>query len=230
VVEGQHVVSTRKLVDSLAEQELLEEMIEGVKPRLPERPEFRGLHYLLSTPFRHPPLRYGSRFGSRDEPSLWYGAVQPRTAFAESAYYRLLFLAGTEADLGTLEVELTLFDVRWRSSRAVDLTRSPFESCAEHISSPKHYSESQALGREMRADGVQAARYKSARDSHGGLNLALFSPIAFAEKRPGKTETWHCVATRSAVEFVRRDFFERARMLFDRSEFELDGVLPQPAP
>ena len=95
-----------------------------------------------------------------------------------SSLYRLLFLAGTEADLGTLEVELTLFDVRWRSSRAVDLTRSPFESCAEHISSPKNYSESQALGREMRADGVQAARYKSARDSHGGLNLALFSPIA----------------------------------------------------
>ena len=32
VVEAQHEVSTRKLVSSVAEQELLEEMVERVKP------------------------------------------------------------------------------------------------------------------------------------------------------------------------------------------------------
>ena len=65
VVESQHVVSTRKLVDSGEEQALLEELVDRVKPPLPSDPELRRLHYLLSTPFRHPPLRYGSRFGTR---------------------------------------------------------------------------------------------------------------------------------------------------------------------
>ena len=57
-VEAQHQVSTRKLVDTAAEQELLEELIETAKP-----PDITGgrVHYLLSTPFRYPPLRHGSR-------------------------------------------------------------------------------------------------------------------------------------------------------------------------
>ena len=71
VVEGQHQISTRKLVASDAEQALLEALIETVKPGQlsPAR-----LHYLLATPFRYPPLRHGSRFGRRFEPGLWYGA------------------------------------------------------------------------------------------------------------------------------------------------------------
>src|SRR5690348_8741721 len=51
VIEAQHHVSTRKLVDSAEEQELLEELIESSKP-----PAVAGvrLHYLPSTPFRYP--------------------------------------------------------------------------------------------------------------------------------------------------------------------------------
>jgi len=67
VVEAQHQVSTRKLVDTAAEQSLLEELIDGVKP--PDRTG-GALHYLLATPFRYPPLRHGSRFG---------GAINPRS-------------------------------------------------------------------------------------------------------------------------------------------------------
>ena len=51
-------------------------------------------HYLLATPFRYPPLPYGSRFGSRFEPSLFYGARSASTALAESAYYRFVFWSG----------------------------------------------------------------------------------------------------------------------------------------
>jgi len=60
-VEAQHQLSTRKLVDSAEEQTLLEELIDGAKP-----PETFGgkFHYLLSTPFRYPPLPHGSRFGT----------------------------------------------------------------------------------------------------------------------------------------------------------------------
>src|SRR5262245_11246750 len=61
LVEAQHHVSTLKLVDSVKERELLEELIEATKPPLP--PECRGLHYLLSTPFRYGSVYpAGSRF------------------------------------------------------------------------------------------------------------------------------------------------------------------------
>ena len=53
----QHRVSTLKLVDSVDEQETLEDLIQATKPALP--PECQHLHYLQSTPFR-------------------YGAVYPR--------------------------------------------------------------------------------------------------------------------------------------------------------
>src|SRR5204862_2427670 len=73
-VEAQHQVSTRKLVDSAEEQELLEELIDRTKP-----PDMTAgkTHYLLATPFRYPPLRHGSRFGTRHERGIWYGS-EPR--------------------------------------------------------------------------------------------------------------------------------------------------------
>ena len=92
-VEAQHTTATRKLCDSSEEQEILEELIEGHKPPRPTGDELAGLHYLLATPFRYPPLPHGSRFGTRSERALWYGAEEPRTCFAEVAYCRLLFLA-----------------------------------------------------------------------------------------------------------------------------------------
>jgi hypothetical protein len=61
LVEAQHRVSTLKLVDSVDEQALLEDLIEAGKPPLP--PECRHLHYLLSTPFRYgAAYPAGSRF------------------------------------------------------------------------------------------------------------------------------------------------------------------------
>ncbi len=173
VVEGQHVVSTRKLVDSVAEQEILERLIDRVKPPVPDEPEFRGLHYLLSTPFRYPPLRHGSRFGLRTERSLWYGSFLPRTAFAETAYYRIIFIEGTTADLGSITQEQSLFCVQVATRRGVDLTRPPFEEHRASIASPTSYDATQGMGADMRADGVKAFRYPSARDARGGKNLAL---------------------------------------------------------
>ena len=230
VVEAQHVVSTRKLVDSAEEQEVLERLIDDAKPPLPDTEEFRGLHYLLSTPFRYPPLLHGSRFGTRAEPSLWYGSALPRTAFAETAYYRLLFLEGTTAEIAPVSVELSLFHVAVRTSKGVDLTRPPFDAKRDVIASPTSYEATQRLGASMRAAGVQAIRFPSARDVKGGKNLALFTPKAFAAKVPGVPEIWYCVATRARVELTKLDIFERRRWTFPRSDFEVDGDLPRPAP
>jgi hypothetical protein len=228
-VEGQHRNSTRKLVDSDDEQRVLEELIEKGKPPLPRLPGVERLHYLLSTSFRYPPLRHGSRFGTRAETSIWYGSRTRRTVFAEVAYYRLVFLDGTSAAIERLMVELTCFEVPIRARRGVDLTRPPFSEHAARISSKTSYRDSQRLGAELRAAKVQAFVFRSARDAQGGSNVGAFEPAAFGATKPTKLETWQCIATKSAVEFSRRDFFRAESHRFPRSDFEVRGKLPMPA-
>lgn len=226
VVEAQHVIATRKLVDSDDEQRLLEEMLEGSKPPLTEA---ESLHYLLATPFRYPPLRHGSRFGTRLERGIWYGAREARTAFAEVAYYRLLFLEGSAAKLAPISVDLSAFRVPFTTRRGVDLTRDPFASERGRISSKSNYKASQRLGRDMREAGVEAFLSFSARDADDGANVGILSPKAFAATRPRRFETWHCTATKELVELVRRDAFKRSSFAFPRAQFLVKGVLPAPA-
>jgi hypothetical protein len=228
VVEAQHLVSTRKLVDSDAEQALIEDLIETVKPPMPPGPAGR-LHYLLFTPFRYPPLPHGSRFGTTTEPGIWYGAESVKGALAESAYYRLVFLEGTTADLGVLEAELTAYRVRLRTERGIDLASPPFDAFADRISSKTRYDASQGLGRAMREDGVEAFRYTSARDPDGGANVGAFVPAVFGRSKPRDLETWHSMAGRDGVEFRKRDYFRRVVLRFDRAVFLVRGKLPAPA-
>jgi hypothetical protein len=141
-----------------------------------------------------------------------------------------VFLEATRADLGRVDVELSSFRVRVRTRRGIDLTAPPFAAFVDRISSPSRYEDSQALGNAMREAGVEAFRYHSARDPEGGDNLALFTPRAFAEKRPEAPETWICSATRERVEFQKKDFFDRTSRVFERGAFLVDGELPQPAP
>ncbi len=226
VVEAQHQVSTRKLVDSAEEQALLEDMIDGVKP-----PDATGgsIHYLLFTPFRYPPLAHGSRFGGRRERGIWYGSVQRRTAFAEVAYYRFLFIEGSRADLGTVVTALTAFTARVRTRRGIDLTAPPFDAHRRAISSPASYASSQALGSVMRRSGVEAFRYPSARDAEGGVNVAAFVPSVFGNAIPKSFETWHCTASSDRVEVTQSDYFKRDKFAFPRAQFLVQGLLPAPA-
>jgi len=226
VVEAQHQIATRKLVASDAEQALLEEVLERHKPPLVDG---APLHYLLFTPFRYPPLPHGSRFGTRGERGIWYGAETLRTALAEVAYYRLLFLEGTEADLGPLAADLTAFHVPVRTRRGVDLTAAPFARFRPAVASQTSYAATQPLGTAMREAGVEMFRYRSARDPEGGVAAGLFSPDAFASRRPRALHTWRSTATPEVVEFSRRDYFERSAFRFARTEFLVDGMLPHPA-
>jgi RES domain len=227
-VESQFITSTRKLVDSDDEQEVLERLLEGVKPPVPDDPALSRLHFLLYTPFRHPPLLHGSRFGTRLERGIWYGSLGLQAVFAEVAYYRLLFLEGTAAALGTLTVELSTFRATVRTARGVDLSSPPFVAYQREISSKTSYAKSQQLGREVRACSVEAAVYVSARDRAGGKNVALFAP-AFARRNPSSLGTWICSATRQRVEVAKKDVFRKQRFAFERSEFEVGGALPAPA-
>jgi len=226
VVESQHQVSTRKLVDSADEQALLEELIDRAKP--PDRTGGR-LHYLLFTPFRYPPLRHGSRFGRRSEPGIWYGSLERRTAFAEVAYYRLLFIEGTNAELGTITTPLTAFRATLRSARGVELDIPPFVAYRDTIASPVSYAESQTLGEAMREAGVDAFRYPSARDPEGGVNVGAFTPAVFGRTKPTSLESWHCAASRERVDVTRGDYFTRETFAFARETFLVNGSLPAPA-
>ncbi len=223
------MVSTRKLVDSDAEQRLLEELIDAAKPPLPAEPEFEGLHYLLATPFRYPPLRHGSRFGTRAERGLWYGSESLPTPFAEAAYYRLLFLEGTVAVLPQVLTDVSAFTAAIESRAGVDLTAGAFADFESDIASADRYGASQRLGTEMRADGVETFLYRSARDLDGGRSCGVFTPRAFASRRPSAPQIWLCAARRDAVEFTQRDVFRRHAFRFPRGQFLVHGRLPAPA-
>ena len=231
VVEGQHILSTRKLVDSAAEHDLLEELLDDSKPPLPKGPEFAGLHPLLFTPFRYPPLRHGSRFGARHERGLWYGAEALETAQAEYAYYRRVFFAGTTADLLPSTIAVTAFRASVETARGIDLTRPPFEAFRERLASKSSYAESQQLGGEMRGDGIEVVRFHSARCPKDGVGVALFTPAAFASRSPLRPlQNWQCTVTaQQEVEYRRQGIGAVERVVFPRAAFLVGGKLPQPA-
>jgi hypothetical protein len=231
VVEGQRIISTRSLVDSDAEHLLLEEMLDASKPAAPAGAEFEALHYLLFSPFRYPPLRHGSRFGRRHERSLWYGAEQLRTSLAETAYYRILFFEGTAAQLAPHSMPFSAFQARVATQAAVDLSTPAFEKYVARLCSPSDYRASQQLGSEMRADGIEAVRYPSARDPARGMNVGVFTPRAFAATAPlGTPETWYCTITAAHdVEFRHERATRIDTIEFRRETFLVRGKLPAPA-
>ncbi len=228
VVEAQHKSSTRKLVDNAKEHEILEDLIEGVKPKIKQK--IKPIHYLLFTPFRYPPLRYGSRFGTTSDPSLWYGSLSLSCAFIEVAFYRLLFLSHTKADLGLVETALSGFAVRSQCERFVDLCKNEFNSFRQQISSPVNYQFSQALGQQLRQKNIQGFHYYSARDPNGGVNVAYFTPDVFNEQNPHITsfQTWQCLANEKAVEFIHHAFYGDDKIVFQAAKFFINGSLPYP--
>jgi len=226
VVESQEQVATMSLVDDLDEQSALEQLLDDTKPRY--RPGTTGLHYLLSTPFRYPPLRHGSRFGRRHESSIFYGSLSRDTARAEAAYYRLLFWHGqTVPPAAPYTTQHTVFEADYATEHGLQLQRP---ACAEHrsaLTDPADYRATQALGVAMREAGIAAFEAPSARCPRGGDNVGLFEPAALACTRPTASEGCLCRTGGDQVVFISRAV---ARTLsFQLQQFALDGVLPQPA-
>ncbi len=225
MVESQEQIATRALVDDLAEQALLEQLLETSKPPIP--PAARHLDYLLASPFRYPPLLYGSRFGTRHEPSLFYGALGLEPVLAETAFYRLVFWSGMSEPPpgGRLSTEHTLFSARYASDRGISLHRAPFDAFTDRLRNPKSYAETQQLGGEMRAAGIELFVYRSARDPEGGLNIALFTPAPFVEPGPRWKQAWLCDVSEAEVAFYNKTVGTR---VFRRELFVVDGRLPAP--
>ena len=218
LVEAQHHVSTLKLVDSVDEQKLLEELIETTKSPLP--PECRDLHYLLSTPFRYgSAYPTGSRFrraGMTD--GIFYAAETAHTAVAEMAFYRLLFFAESpDTPWPTNPAEYTAFSTKYKTKKAIDLTKGKYERDRAHRTNPTDYSHCQAFADAARAAKIEIIRYQSVRDPGHGINLALLSCRAFASQKPTDQLTWHirlseagaqaiCEAPKAGITFGQKAF------------------------
>lgn len=225
VVESQEVIATLTLVDTLEEQDLLEQLIASTKPARPQQDR----HYLLTTPFRYPPLKHGSRFGMRHQPSLFYAATSVATALAETAYYRLVFLQGMARPFAdALNTEHTLFYINVQCQRGIALQSEPFDSHRDVLMAPDDYAATQVLGSAMRSAGVEGFQYRSARDVAGGINVALFVPEAIRSNAPQASTRWLCQTDTNGVAFRSVDDREPLQR-FARAQFLVDGVLPAPA-
>jgi hypothetical protein len=225
MVESQEQIATRALVDDLAEQALLEQLLEQSKPTLPAGTAH--LDYLLASPFRYPPLAYGSRFGRRFEPSLFYGALASSSVLAETAFYRLVFWSGMSRPPpgGRLTTEHTLFAARYDSKRGLSLHLPPFDSYMEYLIKPDSYAATQALGSEMRAAGIELFLYRSARDPQGGLNIGLFNAAPFVDGSPTRKQAWLCDVSDDEVAFYNVSL---GTTVFKRELFLVNGKLPAP--
>jgi len=209
-VEAQHRVSTMVLVKTLDEQYLLEQILESSKPPLPDG--CARLHWLLFTPFRYPPLPSGSRFRAPDEPGVFYGADEQRTACAELGYWRWRFLMDSELD-GLDPLQQTLFRTAVAGA-CIDLRLSPWVERRAQWTDPVDYRACQQFAREARAERVALIRYESVRDPQHGACAAVLEPAAFACDQPLETQTWNLTVTRERVVWRRDSVFEDAAFEF----------------
>jgi hypothetical protein len=221
LVEAQHHVSTLKLVDSLEEQALLEQLLEESKPALP--PECGGLDYLLATPFRYGAVYpHGSRFRRAGRTlGVFYASERVETALAEMAFYRLLFFADSpETPLPGNAAEYTAFAAAIATDHAIDLTRPPLSRDSDAWSNPIDYGACQSLADAARAGGLEAIIYRSVRDPREGKNLALLTARGFAAREPVERQTWRIRLSTTGVQALCE--FPRTRIGFARTDFAGD--------
>ena len=218
MVEAQHISSSRDLVENREEHDLLEKLLENSKPQIAN-----NKHYLIFTPFRYPPLEYGSRFGNTFEFSLWYGSINLHTALAEVAFYRLKFFDDTSANLDYIEIPMTAFKANIQTEHGIDLTEHPFSFYQDKISNKTSYDYSQKLGPEMREAKIEAFIFTSAREKNGGKNVAAFTPEVFKVKDKqyiSNMQNWRCITNKNVIEFTRDEIMKRKQHVFLREDFE----------
>jgi hypothetical protein len=223
VVEAQHRVSTTKITDTLAEQAILENLLEETKPPNPE--ECAHLHFLLLTPFRYSARNpYGSRFRRPNaENGVFYAAERAATAMAETAFHRTLFFAESPATpWPTNPGEYTAFSCAFKSERTTDITRKRYleNKGLYHLSD---YSASQQFADAARAHGCEIIKYRSLRDPEGRPNLALLTCRVFTKPKPLGLMSWKLhLDSKGARAFCESP---RISIQYDRAAFAADPRL-----
>lgn len=223
VVESQEDAATLRIVDDLAEQALLEQMLDGAKPKY--RVGTEGMHYLLKTAFRYPPLEWGSRFGTRLMPSYFYASEAIKTALCECAYYRFLLMS----DMGqpyveSIRSEYCVFKVLLSSEFCLDLASPEFAPARDQLRDPQSYALTHKVGswayaRSTQNDDphpVNVIRFESAR-LEGGVNVAVAEPKSIRSRKPTTQQKWLCLTKPDSVSFSSRE--SDMSYVFNRREF-----------
>ncbi len=200
-VEAQHVAATRALVDSMAEQELLENLLEAAKPAIPAA--CRALDDLLYTPFRYPSGRHGSRFRDRGDPGVWYGADTVAAACAEVGYWRCRFVADS-AGLKTLDAVVHTVFRAAASGLAIDLGLAPLNADEAQWMHPDDYRACRALARAAHEADIRLIRYRSVRDPAQASCAAVLDCRAFASSRGiSLRQTWFLTADARCASWIQ---------------------------
>lgn len=226
IVENQEQKVTLGLTDSMAEHDVLESLLESSKPSSGDHGSLARFDYLLRTPWRYPPLKWGSRFGRRFEPSLFYGSLGLRALFAEAAYYRLVFLDGMATPFRDRVIsQFTVFEASFRSDRGFDLSLPPFRRHESVLRHRSNYLPCQELGSVLREKGIQAILYLSARAPGDAMNIALLSPAALRSRKHRNPRHGLAETRIDGVSFR----FGTGVIEYPRKDFLVGGTLPVPA-
>lgn len=197
MVEAQYVASTMKLVDSIAEQDVLEALLDSNKPDLPINAA--NLDYLLAAPFRYAARAGGSRFRAETDPGVFYGAENTATACAELGYWRWKFLRDAP-NLDNLQpVAHTAFRTKIASD-VVDLRKPPYDQNAAIWLHPADYQPTQAFAKLARSQNLGGIIYQSVRHPEPRWCIAILTPTAFVSRKPDKQrQTWWLSVQQDAV-------------------------------
>lgn len=221
-VEDQHQSASRSWVDTNEEHDLLEQIIDEVKPLQPENAD--QYDYLLITPFRH--KSWHSRFSRPNSDGYLYGSLDEITCLTEVAYYRFRFFEATTAQLEPIEISFCVFDINVKTKRFISLCEPPFTDFSGEITSPTSYQATQPLGEAIKKEEIDAFFFPSARST--GTNFCLLSPTCLKKKILSEKDKihWRAAITNKFIAFLRpstgqRHEFYREQFLINGSEFPI---------
>ena len=213
IVERQEDSATTRITGDLVEQQMLEEMLEGNKPgSLNDR-----IHYLLGTPFRYPPLDYGSRFGTTRDRWIFYGSLDSETCLRECGYYRFKLLFDmADPPPKPVGCEHTMFTVGLAADRSVDLCTPAYAGVHDELVSVESYAMTHRVGQQARDACAQMLLFQSARGA--GKNVAVFDDSIFASE-PGNQRLWISQVLADRVMFRSRQSF----FVFPVEDYQTDS-------
>jgi hypothetical protein len=190
IIEGQYRSSTLRIVDTFAEHDVLEAMLEAAKPPVPA--ECQHLDYQFWSPFRYGCYPHDSRFRRRGRTAgVWYGSEAPLTAMCEMIWGMLRFFRASKGTpLPRRAVEYTAVQARIETPFSLDLTAPDWADRGAWMDATD-YSDCLNLADAFRASGGEAVRYASVRHPDHAANVAVLTCRAFAKPAPVALQTWH---------------------------------------
>ena len=183
------------------------------------------LHHLLSTPFRYPPLRHGSRFDPASSPAC----SMPRAAATPCLPkpHTTDWCSGKAWRWFQRRPDDPAHPVRWavqngaRAAVAEAALRFLPGACWPTL----ELSGNTGARTAMRGAGVEAFEFRLGPGSGRRHESGHFTPVALSAPRPVFAEAWLCETSSTGVVFTVRAA-GRSRTI--RSRYFVDGVCPCP--